>query len=356
MDQILAPGKALWLITKNSVALNIENGQTVETTQPFLLQLKSGWNMISTPFCFPVSWSEVSDTLPLRYYDGMDWPFASVLEPYKGYALYLDQEITLSIPANEVPTNIALPRVNQFTANTDWQFQLIARAGESKDEYNYVGVLPEATDGIDRYDFPEPPPIGEYVSLFLELDNSDHVYSTDFRGTGSEGYKFQFTVNGNTGDKREIHLHPQNLPEEFDWTIVSPQTNIIYHKNIIQTSLPSVEFLLLVGSPDYLNRNTSAYQEMPLFFTLQQNYPNPFNPETSIKFQIPESQRVSVKIFDILGRHVKTLIKNEIKEAGYFELNWDGKNKVNIPVASGVYLLNLKSENYSKTIKMILQR
>ena len=356
MDQVLTPGKSLWLITKNSSELNIENGQTVETTQPFLLQLKSGWNMISTPFCFPVSWSEVSDTLPLRYYDGSDWPFASVLEPYKGYALFADQEMTLSIPAIEDPTGSSLPRVNQVIASADWQIQLIARAGDLKDEYNYVGVLPEGSDGIDRYDFPEPPPIGEYVSLFLEFDYPDHSYSTDFRSTGSAGYKFQFKVYGNTGDKREINLKPQNLPEEFDWTVVSPQTNIIYHKNIIQTSLPSSEFILLVGSPDFLNRNTSAYQEMPLFFTLQQNYPNPFNPETSIKFQIPESQRVLVKIYDILGRHVKTLIENEVKEAGYFELSWDGKNKSNNPVASGVYLLNLKSENYSKTIKMILQR
>ena len=356
MDEVITPGKSLWLITKNSSELNIENGQTVETIQPFLLQLKSGWNMISTPFCFPVSWSEVSDTLPLRYYDGSDWPFASVLEPYKGYALYSDQEITLSIPAIEVPTTILLPRVNQVIASADWQIQLIARAGDLMDEYNYAGVLPEGSDGIDRYDFREPPPIGKYISLSLELDYSDPRYSTDFRSTGSAGYKFQFKVYGNTGDMREINLTPQNLPEEFDWTVVSLQTKIIYHKNIIQTSLPSSEFILLVGSPDFLNRNTSAYQEIPLIFNLQQNYPNPFNPETSIKFQIPESQRVLVKIYDILGRHVKTLIENEVKEAGYFELRWDGKNKSNIPVASGVYLLNLKSENYSKTIKMILQR
>ena len=214
----------------------------------------------------------------------------------------------------------------------------------------------DASDGIDWYDAPEPPSIGEYVSVFLNLGFTEQKYSTDFRRAGLDGYQFRFTVRGNSNDMREIYLSPINLPDQLDWTVISEQTQINYQKNTIQSSLQSSDYVLLVGSADYINQNTLAYQEIPSRFTLQQNYPNPFNPETYIKFQIPENQHISIKIYDILGRHVKTIMENELKPAGYYEINWDGKNKLDNSVASGIYLLNLNSENYSKTIKMVYQR
>jgi hypothetical protein len=140
------------------------------------------------------------------------------------------------------------------------------------------------------------------------------------------------------------------------WSVVSPQTNIVYHNNTIQTTLSSSEYILLVGSSEYISQNTAHYQEVPTSYNLYQNYPNPFNPATNIRFQIPERQNISLRVYDILGREVTILMKNEPKEAGYYQIKWDGKNKQNNPVASGVYLLHFTSNNYSKTIKMIFQR
>ncbi len=82
-------------------------------------------------------------------------------------------------------------------------------------------------------------------------------------------------------------------------------------------------------------------------YALFQNYPNPFNPATTIKYAIPKTVNVELKIYDILGREVKTLV-NETKTAGYYEVHFNADN-----FASGVYFYRLKAGDFIKTNKMI---
>ena len=86
----------------------------------------------------------------------------------------------------------------------------------------------------------------------------------------------------------------------------------------------------------------------PEKFELYQNYPNPFNPITIIKFSIPQSSFVSLKIFTSLGEEVETLAAEELS-AGSYKYEWDAKG-----LTSGIYLYQLKSGNYIETNKMIL--
>ena len=89
-------------------------------------------------------------------------------------------------------------------------------------------------------------------------------------------------------------------------------------------------------------------------FNLLQNYPNPFNPSTTIKYSISRSteyysvQQVTLKIFDVLGREVATLVNNE-QHAGNYEVNFDASG-----LSSGLYFYKLNSGSYSKTMKMLL--
>ena len=85
-------------------------------------------------------------------------------------------------------------------------------------------------------------------------------------------------------------------------------------------------------------------------FRLQQNYPNPFNPSTNIQYAIGSRQFVSLKVYDILGREIATLV-NEEKPAGNYELEFDGT-----ALPSGVYFYQLKAGNFVETKKMILIR
>lgn len=92
------------------------------------------------------------------------------------------------------------------------------------------------------------------------------------------------------------------------------------------------------------NNNTGV----PQVFALEQNYPNPFNPSTSIKYQIPKQAIVSIKVFDILGREVATLV-NEKKDAGFYEVNFDASN-----FASGMYFYKITAGEFVSTKKMAL--
>lgn len=87
--------------------------------------------------------------------------------------------------------------------------------------------------------------------------------------------------------------------------------------------------------------------EIPGNFRLYQNYPNPFNPETKIKFQLPVSGFVALKVFDALGKEVKTLIARELN-AGVYETLFNAEN-----LSSGIYYYKLSTEKYSEVKKMI---
>ena len=90
--------------------------------------------------------------------------------------------------------------------------------------------------------------------------------------------------------------------------------------------------------------------ETPGNFILYQNYPNPFNPQTKIKFSILQSGNVLIKVFNVLGKEIETLI-NEYKNSGVYELYFNANN-----LPSGVYFYRIVSGSYSDTKKMILLR
>ncbi len=103
---------------------------------------------------------------------------------------------------------------------------------------------------------------------------------------------------------------------------------------------------------------TGMYQEnkIPDKYFLSQNYPNPFNPETLIRYQIPEASNVSLKVFDLLGREITTLV-DEFKQPGTYEVKLSGDHIERSPVIpSGVYFYTLRAGNYTSTKKMLLMK
>jgi len=87
---------------------------------------------------------------------------------------------------------------------------------------------------------------------------------------------------------------------------------------------------------------------VPKEFQLQQNYPNPFNPTTTIEFALPKQSSVTLKLFDILGREVATLVDAEL-ESGVHKINFDGQD-----LASGIYFYRIHAEGFLKTKKLML--
>ncbi len=100
--------------------------------------------------------------------------------------------------------------------------------------------------------------------------------------------------------------------------------------------------------------------EIPTSFTLEQNYPNPFNPTTIIKYSIPlvistegRNLFVSLKIYDVLGREIKTLVKQE-QASGVYQVNWNGDDQLGNKVSTGIYFYRIDAGDFVQTKKMLL--
>ncbi|MBE2190140.1 MAG: T9SS type A sorting domain-containing protein, partial [Candidatus Kapabacteria bacterium] len=100
------------------------------------------------------------------------------------------------------------------------------------------------------------------------------------------------------------------------------------------------------GNYEYHNLTSDVNVGTPTKFSLSQNYPNPFNPTTNLEFGISELGFVSLKVFDVSGKEVATLV-NETRPAGYYNVNF---NATSLP--SGVYYYRLESNGVSKVMKM----
>jgi hypothetical protein len=97
-----------------------------------------------------------------------------------------------------------------------------------------------------------------------------------------------------------------------------------------------------------INTNPGAY-------FLSQAYPNPFNPATTVKYKISQEENVAIKVFDLLGKEIKQLL-NATRNIGVYEITWDGTDRNGNKMPSGVYFINLRSDNFNKTIKTVLMK
>jgi len=95
--------------------------------------------------------------------------------------------------------------------------------------------------------------------------------------------------------------------------------------------------------------------ELPTTFELNANHPNPFNPSTTIKYELPQAVDVKLVIYDMMGRHVRTLV-NQTQPAGRYAMNWDGRNEQGQAVASGTFIYQLRAGSFVQRRKMALIR
>ncbi len=103
------------------------------------------------------------------------------------------------------------------------------------------------------------------------------------------------------------------------------------------------------GSSKYINL-AESFTIQPGTYSLSQNYPNPFNPTTMIKYSVPEKNQVTIKIYNVLGSQVATLV-NEVKPAGSYEVSFNASN-----LSSGVYYYTISAGKFTSTKKMILMK
>ncbi len=119
---------------------------------------------------------------------------------------------------------------------------------------------------------------------------------------------------------------------------------------------------IIVGNPaEFDEKKTSDNQNelttinLPQEYAISQNYPNPFNPETTISYQLPEASDVKLVIYNTVGQQIKTVVSGQ-QAAGFYNIQWDGRDETGQPVVSGIYVYRIKAGKFVATRKMTLLR
>ena len=144
--------------------------------------------------------------------------------------------------------------------------------------------------------------------------------------------------------------HLEHYMHEADVEIISGTWTIVATNGEVDIYAQNGPFTLTIDGSK-LNVNDS--DPIPETFALHANYPNPFNPSTTISYDLPGRAQVTLDIYDILGKQIKTLV-NQSQNAGNKIAVWDGTNEFSRPVSAGVYLYQIQAGDFIQTRKMLL--
>jgi len=194
-------------------------------------------------------------------------------------------------------------------------------------------------------------PTSDMTILGNAIDNHVKVlaYSVNrarTSGDGEEGSLLHLTYTLADGSTL-----PDNI--SFYFSVINiPGTSLNPELLNVVCSFPDEDNPIAVNT---VTASANADMMLPDEFALFQNYPNPFNPSTQISFDIPKSEFITLRIFNLLGQDVKTLT-SKIMNPGRYTFEWDGKDLLSNDVASGVYFYELRGESFISRKKMLLIR
>ncbi|MBS1516473.1 MAG: T9SS type A sorting domain-containing protein [Bacteroidetes bacterium] len=181
----------------------------------------------------------------------------------------------------------------------------------------------------------------ELSSFAAVISNNDVTlnWSTSAE-TNNSGFDIERSSNGVWSKIRNVSGHgTSTTPNSYSFTDRNLASGNYSYR------LKQIDFN---GNFEYFNLSNEVIIGIPVKYELSQNYPNPFNPSTKINYALPADGLVSIKIFDMSGKEVMTLV-NEVKTAGYYSVNINASN-----MSSGIYFYSIQAGDFTATKKMML--
>ncbi len=270
--------------------------------------------------------------------------------------------------------------VNQFqTSDIDFcaygGFTLADFDGDGRDEMmgDYYGIYSTMVINIDG-DLADAT-MANSVAMVRPNYGGGGWYgdAADFDGDG----KYEYYCCDYGTHAYELDLVGTNVLNQSDWAVKSVDSHLLNDDSFGFFSLDATDDTDGDGKPEIFFGFLESFDSDPQIwlkvmeytggtyvdegwkiitpdnYKLSQNFPNPFNPTTQISFELPLDKDVSLKIFDMLGHEVATLV-NEHKQAGSYTITWDGKNSAGMSVSTGNYIYRLKAGHVVKSMTMTL--
>jgi FlgD Ig-like domain/Fibronectin type III domain/FG-GAP repeat len=343
-------GRGYWFNSIENVVNKIKTGEGEVTranqSTPFTLTLEQGWNQIGNPYPFNLDWDVVVDANPTRglnslwLFEGGNYVKKNVLASWKGAFVFSDQAGQISFPVASKTTSSGRKRSNQLSQNPDdpaWQLP-ITLSLNALEQTGAIGMHPEASVSKDKYDEITRPRFLDYLEM-----NSYHAeffaphFSDDIVPT-TQTYTWEFQVSSNQKSGEAILTWNQQA-------LVGTQSQLalldVDRQNLVDMkSRNTYQFSWREGNRFRILYSKSG-ELQPGIDLLGNAYPNPFAGVVTIPVFLKEDQhRVEVTVYDMLGRRIKSIVKQNIN-AGIHNLDWDGKNEQGSVVESGIYLYQL---------------
>ena len=337
-----------------------EDSSTAIALEPFIIDLDDGWNLIGSPFSFPVQFQKDSAvTNPITYTDQGWSDSRNELLPWNGYAIYSANAAKLTL----MPFSDNDSSVNKITLIDEWLLNIKVKSQNYINYSTEIGRRKFAKESYDVFDTPAFPDLDSKLSLSSDLNGSKSFdYMRDIRDIDE--------LNGVWNLKLDAHKDEKNIflsgilkggfSEEFSIAIIDiPERKVIFDFldngiQVIKNSTVAYDLKIVAGQSDYVERMTEEIlANIPSVFSLSQNYPNPFNPITKMNYNLPMRSKVNISIYNVLGQEIKTLV-NEVQEYGYHSISWNGKDNFGRDMASGVYFTRMVSKGFTQTKKMLL--
>lgn len=177
------------------------------------------------------------------------------------------------------------------------------------------------------------------------------IYSPNAKADASIG----FNIGGSTGSRQAkakfndaygYYVWQPNVPDD-PWAAPTPENWNSYY---IQRDSQYWALLNLLSGPVGVKARKDETNR-PVRFALSQNYPNPFNPSTNIRFDVAKTSPVTLRVYNVLGQVVATLLDNQVFASGSYQVTWNAKN-----LPSGAYFYRLEAGDVKETKKMVLMR
>ncbi|MBI5216324.1 MAG: T9SS type A sorting domain-containing protein [Ignavibacteriae bacterium] len=329
----LQNGVGYWMKFQNTASIDLTGYPLTKS----VIEVQEGWNLIGSLSSSVPVYSiiqEPAGVVESNYY-GYEggYAIADAIEPAKGYWVKANQAGRLILDSEPLIFTDSLTEVYPDSANLSLFDVLTFSDGKKNKQQLFVSTKREEQRTMLKFIAPPLPPEGAFDVRFK---------------TG----RLLECADLNTTRSIPITVSSASYPLTVSWDIQHANEYPILSVNGKQTRLDHTGTLTITEeSTISLSLAKGFDASLPKEFSLEQNYPNPFNPITAIHYQLPVDTRVSLKVFNMLGQEVATLVEGE-QEAGYQTAQWNASG-----TASGVYIYRLTTSNgFTAQRKMALIR